>query len=274
VTSVFYQLNGMGWNAVTTGNAFTNWTADNLELLSGQNEIDAWAADAAGNHSLTNSILFSHKVMPFADWAPDLLSGLTAFITPDVGTPYTVSFDVIGFSETGQTNADFDLGGYFYDKYATNGGIVTLTNTAPPSQTNSYKVVRFTFTDHYAGTSFDGRSGTFQFVIATNLLPSTLARRTLTATSSSGGGITTLKFGSTGTVTTTNNGPNSTGIFTFARYSPVGGLLTVTYTGADLGKSSSVELVFTSATTGIYFVNSLDGLGGPPDVDMGTFVLH
>jgi uncharacterized repeat protein (TIGR02543 family) len=60
VASVWYQLNGGGWKLATTANAFANWTAANLPLNSGANLIEAFAKDAAGNASLTNSIKFVH----------------------------------------------------------------------------------------------------------------------------------------------------------------------------------------------------------------------
>ena len=59
-----------------SSNNFANWSASNLPLQSGPNQIDAFAVDSAPNASLTNSIVFSHKVTPSADWAPDSLSGL------------------------------------------------------------------------------------------------------------------------------------------------------------------------------------------------------
>lgn len=278
VTAVYYRLNGGAWNGATPSNGFANWSAPDLALRSGPNQIDAWALDAAANVSLTNSIVFSHKVTASTDWAPDSLSGLIAQAVPESSEPpFSVAFDLVGFSETGSTNSDFDLGGYFYDKLSTNTGVVTLTNTAPPSQSNSYKVLQFTFTNHYMGTFSDqsAHPGSVQLSIAPNLLPSTFTGKKLMATSTNGGGTTMLKFNSNGTVTKTTGGSTatSTGNYTFARYSPVAGLLTIAYTGADVGKFSYMEVTFTSANAGNYFVNDVDGVAAP-EVDVGTFVLH
>lgn len=60
VSNVWYQLNGTGWFPVTTTNIFTNWTALGLAPATGANLIQAFAVDAAGNVSLTNSVKFSH----------------------------------------------------------------------------------------------------------------------------------------------------------------------------------------------------------------------
>jgi uncharacterized repeat protein (TIGR02543 family) len=58
VTAVWYQLNSGAWSsAVNTGNAFTNWNVS-VNLLPGTNTVKAYATDAAGNISLTNSVSF------------------------------------------------------------------------------------------------------------------------------------------------------------------------------------------------------------------------
>lgn len=57
VESVFYQFNTNGW-ALAAGT--TNWSTTNLELVPGTNVISAFAEDAAGNSSRTNTISFKH----------------------------------------------------------------------------------------------------------------------------------------------------------------------------------------------------------------------
>lgn len=64
VTAVYVQLNGTGWYPAATGNGYTNWTA-NVTLTAGANTIQAYAEDAAGNRSLTNSAnLYLHLSHP------------------------------------------------------------------------------------------------------------------------------------------------------------------------------------------------------------------
>ena len=48
IGTVYYQLNGSGWTAATTGNNWTNWTA-NLTLTPGTNTVQAYAIDTSGN---------------------------------------------------------------------------------------------------------------------------------------------------------------------------------------------------------------------------------
>ncbi|MEI7936524.1 MAG: Ig-like domain-containing protein [Verrucomicrobiota bacterium] len=58
VSSIWYQLNGLGWNPATTTNHWTNWTAS-VTLLPGTNTVRAYALDTSGNSSLTNSVSFT-----------------------------------------------------------------------------------------------------------------------------------------------------------------------------------------------------------------------
>ena len=41
-----------------SANDFTNWTATNLPVIFGNNIVQAFAVDAAGNVSLTNAVKF------------------------------------------------------------------------------------------------------------------------------------------------------------------------------------------------------------------------
>ncbi len=57
VASVYYQLNGLGWNPATPVNGWSNWT-EGVTLTPGTNLVQAYATDNAGNRSLTNTIKF------------------------------------------------------------------------------------------------------------------------------------------------------------------------------------------------------------------------
>jgi uncharacterized repeat protein (TIGR03803 family) len=59
VTIVFYALNGGVWAGATTTNGWINWTAS-LTLVPGSNTVAAYAVDAIGNISATNTVSFDH----------------------------------------------------------------------------------------------------------------------------------------------------------------------------------------------------------------------
>ncbi|MEI6197705.1 MAG: CARDB domain-containing protein, partial [Verrucomicrobiota bacterium] len=57
VANVLYSLNGLPWTTATTGNNWTNWTAQ-VALTPGTNTLLTYSVDASGNSSLTNSVSF------------------------------------------------------------------------------------------------------------------------------------------------------------------------------------------------------------------------
>ncbi|PYI84702.1 MAG: hypothetical protein DME26_12820, partial [Verrucomicrobia bacterium] len=285
VTGVWYQIDGAGWNLASTTNGWTNWTAADSALLSGANLAQAFATDAAGNVSLTNSVKFVYAVVPSVDWAPESLNGLAARVTSASGSSPSVSFDISTFSQTsgsGTNLDDYGLGEYVYLRTGTNTGLLTLTNTVPQLQTNDFSAsVQLIFTNHYAATftNENGDNGGVSLSVAPNFLPASLANRTVVATGNGSGNTTTLKFldGVRFSKTPANNGAagSSSGTYTFTRFSPVGGLLVVNFTDpADAGSVAYVQLTFTSATIGSYVVSFYDNLGNRSDASHGAFTFH
>jgi uncharacterized repeat protein (TIGR02543 family) len=59
VADVLYQLDGAGWTEASTANGWTNWSTPYLALGQGSNTIQAYAVDAAGNRSPTNTVNFT-----------------------------------------------------------------------------------------------------------------------------------------------------------------------------------------------------------------------
>jgi Subtilase family/Divergent InlB B-repeat domain len=55
VAGVYYSLNNTGWSNAMTGNNWTNWSAA-LMLSPGTNKVAAYAVDATGNYSITNTL--------------------------------------------------------------------------------------------------------------------------------------------------------------------------------------------------------------------------
>jgi hypothetical protein len=70
------------------------------------------------------------------------------------------------------------------------------------------------------------------------------------------------------------SGSSSTGTYTYKRYSPVGAMLVLTFTGSDTGSVADIQMTFTSTKGGNTFVTVFDVLGDVTDLDIGTFTLH
>jgi len=61
VSNVWCQIDGLGWNAATNLNHWTNWAAG-VTLIPGTNVVQAYAVDTSGNLSTTNTVNFDFVV--------------------------------------------------------------------------------------------------------------------------------------------------------------------------------------------------------------------
>ncbi len=61
VSNVWCQIDGLGWNAATNINHWTNWAAG-VSLIPGTNVVQAYAVDTSGNLSTTNTVSFQYVV--------------------------------------------------------------------------------------------------------------------------------------------------------------------------------------------------------------------
>jgi hypothetical protein len=91
---------------------------------------------------------------------------------------------------------------------------------------------------------------------ANNYAPTSLAGKTISANGGSG------VFGNDGTFTYTKNGSSETGTYTYAQFSPVGGMVVVSHPASD--SFSYVQVQFNSATSGSayevdYYLGNVDG---------------
>ena len=281
VTAIYYQLNSGGWMPANFADG-TNWqTADlSAQLLAGPNTISTFALDAAGNTSLTNTIAFSYAVQAVADWAPDSLNGLLAIVSPNNGSQIGASFDVSTFAQTSTSNTqdtnDYGGGTYTYVKTATNTAQLSLAYTAPPGSSNNLGPIGLVFTNHYSGyfTNDSTDFGGFDVRVAGAFVPPTLAGKTLSALSGNSGKTTKIKLttATAFTKTPSNNSSSgsSSGTYTFTRLSPMCAVLNATFAGVDAGQTAYLQLTYSSANTGIYFVMVFNN-GVLQDIDTGTF---
>jgi len=105
VSNVFYSVNNSAWAIATTGDNWTNWTAESA-LTPGTNTVAAYAVDTSGNVSATNTVRFVYI----------LTAVLTVQVNPGgtVVTNYNGLLLPIGqtFSMTAKTNVGFAFSGW------------------------------------------------------------------------------------------------------------------------------------------------------------------
>jgi hypothetical protein len=115
VAVVWLQLNGGAWiNTVNTSNAFATWNAA-VPVTPGPNTIKAFASDAAGNNSATNTINFNYVQSAI------LVVGTNGFgkLSPN----YNNALLAIGNSYTITATAG---AGYLFSNWVSNvGGVLT-----------------------------------------------------------------------------------------------------------------------------------------------------
>jgi len=116
VASVWYQLNTGAWaNNVNTTNGFTNWNVS-VTLPPGTNTIRAYAVDAAGNISITNSVSFIY-----------VLSTTLAVQTTGLGTLKPNYDNALLEISNGYTMTATASQGYVFSNWTANTGAV-ITN--------------------------------------------------------------------------------------------------------------------------------------------------
>jgi uncharacterized repeat protein (TIGR03803 family) len=279
VTAVWCQLNGGTWFQAYLSDG-TNWQTIGLapQLLSGPNTISAYAVDAAGNASLTNTIAFNYQIDSVADWAPDSLNGIVADVTPASGPEVILAFDRFSFSQTSATNSDdpedYGAGGPIYLKTATNRAQLSLAFIAPP--TNNVAPMTLVFTNHYTGyfTNDDGDTGGINLQMPLGLAPVTVAGKTLSAVSTQSGHTVKIKWVTANTFTGTGTAGSSSGFADFTRVSPVCGVVMFLFQDpANFDNTAYLQLTFSSGTGGTYFMMFFDPSGVFQKIDIGNFTM-
>ncbi len=264
VTAVGVQINTNDW---VMADGTNNWSTT-LPVSRGPNTIRAYAMDAAGNISKTNTVKFTGNLPP--DWAPDSLADSTVLVTPDAGAPLSASFSVTNFSQTDTTTTnDSGTGSYAYNKSATNIADLLLTFDAPPGISNSVaEDILLTFTSLNAGRFTNSESsGAFSIEPATTFLPPSFSGHTITAVDASHNSTNVVKFTSKTGVTVTSDSVR-TGTYTVTSASPVAAMIVIAFTGSP--NVTFLQVTFSSKSAGNFDVNSFDCIN-PPDSDFGTF---
>lgn len=277
VTAVNYQLNGGGWNPATLTDP-TNWEADGLALNVGANVVQAFAEDAAGNVSLTNTVNFnyvSNAPPPAAGPAPASIAGTlaTVNIAGDPG-PFQVCFGQATFAQT-STNGyeDSHAGTYTYTVMSSNMAQLAFTTALPPNDAGPNGGVLLMFTNNSTAVFTNGgtSTGVVTFAGAQSLVPSGSAIITAQSVGASGN-TNTIVFGG-GTFTNTDGASYTNwGNYTLVTFSPVDMELIENFTDpADTTNTGYVQLDFSGTTNGLFFYSQFDEFGDLETGDSGPF---
>jgi hypothetical protein len=281
VTAVWYQMNSGDWNLAASANLFSNWTAPDLEVIAGSNVLQSYASDAAGNHSMTNTIKFKGALPASSDWAPASLAGRVAMVDVDSNS-ILVSYDAHTFSQTDTNHfQDSGVGPYDYTKEGTNTALLGLFFSLPPGVSNATpQLINLTFTAAGSGVfsnQLTGKTGSFTTEASATLFPSSFGGHTVTATpytvGQPGEHATTITFSGSNNFNL-STGSSGSGTYVFIAGGPVSEVGKFTFTDSShVGKISYLQLTFTSATGGVFEVNSYSG-GSPVSSDSGTFTFQ
>jgi hypothetical protein len=221
-----------------------------------------------------------------AGFAPDSAAGLIWNATPANGNPtFQICFGISTDSRSSSKDTNEDgVGEYFYAKTGPNTAQFTDFETEPllggPGGNGGYgsELADLTFTSATQATiARNGAElGTIKISTAKNLAPSSLSAKTITVKFSGFTATLTLQAGGTFTLTTSTGLTNDQGVYTYAQYSPIGAMLasgvTASTTG-DVGKTTYVELTFTSSSGGNVFATTFDSLGNFDNSQNGTFTI-
>jgi uncharacterized repeat protein (TIGR03803 family) len=250
VTAVWCQVGSSGWNLAATTDAFTNWT-DVVVLNPGENTIQVYAEDAAGNRSTTNTVKLDNTS---PDLAPETIAGTMLDLVTSGATTW-LSFDAATFSQVASNGTDAAVGAYTYTLTAGNTALLALNFTAPPAMISS-SVVNLDFASGTFSNS-SSKSGFFTLHDASSTVPLSLSGLTLHG-AGAGGYRFTNQYGD-GTFTGSDTSGNYSGTYSFSPYSPNGGILLASLTNAaDLGAADYLLLNFFAASN-LYFLASING---------------
>ena len=182
------------------------------------------------------------------------------------------------------TNAeDYAAGSYAYVPTGANTALLTNVDIGMLSALGTTNVtslgLMFTSatTANYAWTNDSGTgTGTLTLSTVSNLVPATLAGRTVTLYNNNRASV-VKNYANDGTFTSVeSNGASHQGTYTFTQYSPTMAVIQGNYTGDELGAIEYIELDFTATTGGrgygCYYGSPACG-SNPDDTGAGKFTI-
>jgi hypothetical protein len=246
VVAVWWQVGSSGWNLAASDNGFTNWQAPVL-LTSGADSFQAYAEDAAGNKSPTNTVALTDDATGFA---PETFAGTTLqLVTTNANA--TLSFGDSSFSQAG-SNVTIGVGLYDFSRIDANTVQLNSYFTSPPDALSNNEVFTLTFTNGASGTwtNIDTNSGTFTIGEASSTAPDAIYGLTIQGSNTTGIAYSFTNLYGDGTLTVIDNSGTSAGYFAYSKHSPTTGLIyNVITNGPDDSSTNYIVVDFSESNT-------------------------
>jgi hypothetical protein len=297
LAGVFFQLNTGAFQSAPTNsttNAWSNWAVVIDNLAPGQNSINLYAIDTSTNKSLIVPLVVQH------DTALPRIANRSAVVVPLDSTSYQLNFGKQTFSQYAtDTNHANAVGKYSY--HSSGGGATLKTRFTAPAgaAAEDSRTFRLTFaspttaiystpvevttnvvtidtnvvppvTNSYPTNVTISSLGYMYFDTPPQLAPSKLAYQLYyfidnNATNGQGALFDKKTFDAYALT-----GPETrAGKFKYTRYSPVGGLITLTGTNG----AESFVLNYTSTNDGSYHSEDYDRDGNTNSISQGRFLI-
>lgn len=202
--------------------------------------------------------------------APMSIAGKVVTVSQS-GTTFKVCFGENTFSvldpNTNHDNANLE--DYCFIKTGPNTGKLIQKLIFPPNEGDltSEEIIVLTFNSAAAGTATTSQ-GIANFTIATanDWAPTSLAGRTV-VNSAHGTGT----FGNDGTFTYTSSQGSQTGTYDYAKYSPLGGIIIISWPD---GSFSYTQIQMINTMGGQWYQTDINNIGMVTDVSTGTFKIQ
>jgi hypothetical protein len=215
--------------------------------------------------------------------APASLKGMSARLWDD-GVVNQLGFGTNAFSKIStDTNEENGVGVYTYTNTSPNAAQLNVRFIDPPSVINdgASLVLTFVSPDFCLFTNRDDSGSNYlaamSFQSARQLVPDTLAGKTITATSVDGT-VNVLSFNANHTFIQSqigSNSPPSIGTYTYTGYGPVGAMVELHFTlGAITGIIAHFQVQFDPQTPGMFFVAEFDNFGNMVSWNFGNFMIN
>jgi hypothetical protein len=260
VASVWYTVGASGPSRAASVNGFTNWSAPVL-LAPGENTIQVYALDAAGNQSKTVSVTIKNTA---SGLAPEAVTGLSLSLMASGNRSAILDFGDSTLTKVGSgPSVSSGAGIYTYTVMGPDTAVlVDYSSLQSDVDTNSESTFTLTFTSGTNGTwtNDDAVSGTFTLSMASATAPDYLSGLTVGGMDTGTNNYAFTNQYGDGTYVETNSETNSSGSYIYQQFSPTGGMITtISGDGGGGNETNYILVVFSDDGSNQYVADTVEG---------------